>query len=122
MDDVCSCGRIIVQPETGRRRQKCFICSPRDKRDQRAPVLQLPVRAPDGPTLASATRKALEDAGVLGTWQGAACMALTELIDSAKHGASGAAGNVRAHREAVQFALADSGADADVIDLIFAES
>jgi hypothetical protein len=58
---------------------------------------------------------------VLDTWQGASCVALSSLIDSGRHGASGAAGNVRALREAMGFALIDVGEDADVIALLFAD-
>jgi hypothetical protein len=123
MDDLCSCGRVIEHPARGRRRQWCVVCSPPDMRNKRAPVVQLPVRAPEESefSLTAATRKALEDAGVIDTWQAAACLALSTLIDSAKHGASGAAGNTRAHREAMQFALADTGQDADIITAIFSE-
>jgi hypothetical protein len=124
-DDVCDCGRLIQQPRTGRRREKCYICSPRDLRDRaerRAPVLTLPVRESDDgrPTLAEATRAALAEVGEDQTWRGVAAICLAELIDAARHGASGAAGNVRAHRESMQYALAqaDEGV-ADVIDLIF---
>lgn len=68
------------------------------------------------------TKKALSEAGVLETWQGMACVRLAQLIDENKHGASGAASNVKAHREAMSVAMADSGTDADIIDLIFGES
>jgi hypothetical protein len=43
--DACDCGRVIVQPATGRRRTKCAVCSPPDTRDRRrapAPVTTLP--------------------------------------------------------------------------------
>lgn len=71
--------------------------------------------------MASLTKRALRDAGVLDSWQGLAAIRLAELIDSGKHGASGPAGTVKAHREAMTVALADSGKKADVIDLIFAD-
>jgi hypothetical protein len=125
MDDLCAeCGRIIEeQPATGRRRKYCHRCSPPDRRQRasrgRAPVVQLPVRDPGEPTLVGLTRKALDDAGVGGTWKAEAAIAVARLIDNEKYGASGAASNVRAHREAVQFALADSSAELDAIDLIF---
>jgi hypothetical protein len=56
---------------------------------------------------------------VLATWQGAAALKLAQLIDSGKHGTSGAAQNVKAHREAMAVALAAAAKEADVISLIF---
>jgi hypothetical protein len=41
------------------------------------------------------------------------------LIDSGRHGHSGAAQNVRAHRDAMEIALASGRKKADVIDVIF---
>jgi hypothetical protein len=122
-DDVCSCGKLIEQPATGRRRTKCYVCSPRNKRYQRAQVMQLPVREsePSAFSLTSTTIAALQRAGMHQTWQGMAAIKLAELIDEAKHGASGAAGNTKAHRDAMEFALAYQADDADIINLIFAE-
>jgi hypothetical protein len=122
-DGICDCGRVIVQPEIGRHRRKCYICSPPDRRDRserRAPVVTLPVREPDPSelTLVEATRAALAEAGIGQSWEGVACVKLAELIDSAKHGASGAAGNTKAHREAMQYALSSAGANADVLDIV----
>lgn len=69
------------------------------------------------------TRLRLEELGVTETWQAAAAMALAELIDSGKHGTSGAAGTIKAHREAMAVAEALSDVDSgDVIDAIFAAS
>jgi hypothetical protein len=50
-------------------------------------------------------------------------IALSRLIDAGKHGASGAAGTIRAHRDAMAVALdaADTGETADVIELLFRE-
>jgi hypothetical protein len=125
-DDVCDCGRIIVQPEIGRRRRKCLICNPRDTRDRtgryHAKVSELPVRSPDEPgSVTIASRKALDEAGQLSTWKGAAALALAEIIDAGRHGASGPGGTVKAHREAMGFALADAPEDheGDVIWAIF---
>ena len=73
-----------------------------------------------GPTLVDFTKEALEQAGVLESWQGAAAMELAKLIVAGKHGASGAAGTIKAHREAMSVALADSGEEADIITMIFA--
>jgi hypothetical protein len=122
--DVCDCGRVVEQPRTGRRRSKCYVCRPvRDRPDRRAPVIQLPVptRDPDEPGLADLTRKALDDAGVGGTWQAEACLALARLVDSGRHGASGPGGVIKSHRESMAFALQDSGTDADIITRIFSE-
>jgi hypothetical protein len=80
----------------------------------------LPVREPDPdePTLVGLTKKALDDVGMLQTWQAAAAVALAELIDSGAHGASGAARNVVEHRSAMEYALASAGANADVLDIV----
>jgi hypothetical protein len=99
----------------GSNRLNCYECRP-----VRQTVVPLPP-VDDELSLTRLTKKALDDAGMLQTWQGAACVALSQLIDSGRHGASGAAGNVRAHREAVQFALANTGEDADIITAIFAD-
>jgi hypothetical protein len=63
----------------------------------------------------------LSKAGILQSWQAAAVLALSRLIDAGKHGASGAASTIRAHREALEYALdsADTGKTADVIQAIF---
>jgi hypothetical protein len=123
-DDICPvCGDPVVQPRTGRRRQFCQKCSPSDRRFERAKVLQLQQPEPeidDSKGLTGATIAALDKAGVLNSWQGAACVALARLIDQGKHGSAGAAANVRGHREAMDFALRESGEDADVITMIFA--
>jgi hypothetical protein len=121
--DVCRCGRVIEQPATGRRRAWCLICSPRVMKDRKADVIQLPTPDPDSPgSLVYTSRKALEQAGVEDGWKAAAALAVAALIDSQKHGASGAAGNIKAHRESMQFALQDSGEEADVIEMIFREN
>jgi hypothetical protein len=83
-------------------------------------AVQLP-SVDDELSLTRLTKKALDEAGVLDTWQGASCVALSSLIDSGRHGASGAAGNVRALRDAMDFALTASGEEADVITLLFAD-
>jgi hypothetical protein len=120
MDEICECGRVIVQPATGRRRQKCFICSPRDKRDRRrADLIALPVRDPDAPdSLTSASRRALDTAGVLGTWQAEAALVVARLVDDGRHGASGIAAIIREHRQCMEFALQSATEDAQVLDLI----
>jgi hypothetical protein len=121
VDGVCDCGRLIQQPEVGRRRQKCFICSPRDMRDRRVSsprnsVIVLPPRDSDEPTLFSLTRRALDKAGVLESWPAAAALKLAEHIDA---GGRDAARLVVAHRDAMAFALQDAGDDADIITAIF---
>jgi hypothetical protein len=125
-DDICRCGQVIAQPQTGRRRQWCHQCSPPDRRRERhevlqAQVVQLPMREPDdAPTLVSYARQALEQAGMADTWQGMSAIRLAELIDAAKHGTSGAAGNTKAFRESMLFALQQSPEGADIIDILFA--
>lgn len=60
---ACDCGRVIDQPKTGRRREKCLICSPPDPRDRRrvaAPVAQLPGTSGE-PPLVTRTRADLGD-------------------------------------------------------------
>jgi|SRR5215216_1770805 len=117
------CGQRFTRLQ-GTNRLFCYECRPQRN------VADFPARNQDqtgedqdqdGP-LTTYTRKTLDEAGVLETWQGAAVMALALLIDTGKHGASGAAGTIKAHREAMQVALADSGTDADVIDMIFADN
>jgi hypothetical protein len=120
MDDVCDCGRVIVQPEIGRRRVKCFVCSPPDKRNgtrHRGEVVTLPIRDPDS-GLVAASRKALDAAGALDTWQGVAAIRLAELCDAGKFGASGPANAIRAHRMAMEFALQAASEGAEVLDII----
>jgi hypothetical protein len=76
----------------------------------------------EGP-LAKHSKQALDKAGILASWQGAAVMALAKLIDSGRHGASGAAGTIRAHREAMGVALDAADTDeADIISMIFREN
>ena len=50
-------------------------------------------------------------------------LALAQLVDSGKFGASGPGGVIKAHRESMDLALgaADTGETADVIDLMFRE-
>ena len=119
------CGNRFTRPQ-GTNRLNCYDCRPERKA---ATVTSLPGAQNgemppdpflDGPTLVDFTKEALEEAGVLESWQGAAAMELAKLIVAGKHGASGAAGTIKAHREAMSVALVDSGEDADVIDLIFA--
>lgn len=116
------CKRLFTRPQ-GTNRLYCFECRPERT------VVNFPPNPAEsaendenqGPTLVDYTKKALEDAGVLESWQGASAMELAKLIVAGKHGASGAAGTIKALREAMAVAMADSGEDADVIDMIFAE-
>lgn len=108
------CGKKFTR-RLGSNRLNCYECRP-----VRQTVVQLPP-VDDELSLTRLMKKALNDAGMLQTWQGAACVALSQLIDSGRHGASGAAGNVRAHRESMAVALANTGEEADVIFQIFAD-
>jgi hypothetical protein len=120
--EKCSYGRPLLQPPTGRRRSRCFTCSPRDTRDRRKPqaqILALPTRDPDAPdSLTTASRKALEAAGVLSTWQAEAALVVARLVDRGRHGASGIAANIRAHRQCMEFALHSATKDGQVLDLV----
>ena len=120
--EICPCGRVIEQPASGRRRKYCKICSPPNNRAAIASIAQFPVREqPTSDRMTVTTREALDKEGILGTWQAAACLALAELIDAGKHGASGAAGTIKAHRESMAYAIQSVGEDeADVIFQIFA--
>jgi len=116
------CSARFTRPQ-GTRRIYCYECRPEAPKVVQFPGEQFAksdVDQEDGP-LTKLTREALDEGGVLDTWQGAAAMALAKLIDTGKHGASGAAGTIKAHREAMGVALADSGEEADVISMIFAE-
>lgn len=118
-----NCKKQFTRPQ-GTNRLYCFDCRPERKLAYlpSANRVEEPDPEHDGPTLTDLTKKALEEGGVLDTWQGVAAIRLAELIDTGKHGASGAAGTIKAHRDAMGVALADSGSDADVIDLIFSDS
>jgi hypothetical protein len=64
----------------------------------------------------------LEAAGVDG-WEAEAVYAVARLIDQGKHTASGAAGNIKCHRDAIRYALESApNKEADVIDWIFAQN
>jgi hypothetical protein len=90
----------------------------RDRRvsGPRNTVIALPPRDPGTSTLLDLTEKALDKAGALQTWQGAAACKLAEYIDT---GARDAARLVAAHRDAMAFALQRVGEDADIITAIF---
>jgi hypothetical protein len=121
---TCVCGREIIQPVTGRPRKRCDRCSPKqDTASRLAPVAALPavLKARSGRSLAKRTLAELEAAGRLETSQGEAALSLAELFDAGGYTAQGAAALVKAHREALDLALAGAGSDADVIDLIFGE-
>ena len=121
--DICPCGRVVEQPASGRRRKYCFVCSPPNRRRSLGTVSQFPAREqPTSDRLTQAVTAALDKEGILETWQGASCIALANLIDREKHGASGAAGTVKALRDAMQYAIQSVGEDeADVISAIFNE-
>jgi hypothetical protein len=125
---------MINQPATGRRRTKCEECSPRRERpERRASVLQMPGRGSEGSgqaargagstrrTLTAATLADLTAAGREDTTKGVAALQLAELVDAGGYTAQGAAALVKAHREALELALAGAKVDADVIDLIFGQ-
>ena len=107
-------------PLIGASREDIVTGSPQLHGSRATNVVQLPpTPINDEFSLTSLTKKALADAGVLVTWQAMAAVKLAELIDSNHHGHSGAAQNVKAHREAMGVALASAGQTADVVDMIF---
>ena len=111
------CRQRFTRPQ-GTSRLYCYDCHP----ERKSNVVELPTAdASDEATMVSLTVQQLRSGGVLETWQAMACIKLAELIDSGKHGASGPAGTIKAHREAMAIALADAGKKADVIDMIFAD-
>lgn len=123
--EVCDCGRRIEQPATGRRRSKCLVCSPPDRRtvtgSRRQPrvgapsatVAALPDRpAADGP-LTAATRGELEKAGRAGSALGVAALVAAATVDRGGMTANGLAALLRAHRDALAEALADAEPAAD---------
>lgn len=122
---TCVCGREIQNPVTGRPRKRCDRCSPRrDQSSRKAPVLTLADRKPvqsSDKALADLTRSTLAEAGRLNTWHGAAALTAAKLIDAGSYTAQGAAALLKAHREAMDIAMAGAGASADVIDLIFSD-
>ena len=124
------CGERFTRVQ-GTSRLYCFDCRP--ERKSTTNLRFLPQKGADsqngadsgesGPIMGKLTRlttETLDNAGILDTWQGAAAVTLAELIDAGKHGASGAAGTIKAHREAMAIALAiGETEEADVIELIF---
>lgn len=125
MADICDCGRTIEQPATGRPRRKCKVCSPPRSRRPTAPVLPMRASSQPGPaakprpTLEERTRAELQEVGRDETSAGVAALALAELFDAGGYNAQGAAALVKAHREALELALAGAHSEADVIELIF---
>jgi hypothetical protein len=67
--------------------------------------------------LTAASRAALAQGGAEDSWQGEAALTLARLIDA---GDRHLAQLVKEHRIAMEFALRDSGEDADIIHAIFA--
>lgn len=116
----------------GTTRVYCFNCRPQRADDVDSKIINAnfgPNQDQQGENqdqegkLTRLSRLRLEELGVLDTWQGAAAMALAELIDTGKGsgmGTGGAAGAIKAHREAMAVAEALSNVDdGDVIDAIF---
>jgi hypothetical protein len=57
----------------------------------------------------------------LNTWHGSAALTAAKLVDAGGYTAQGAAALLKAHREAMDVALAGAASSADVIDLIFSD-
>ena len=117
----CKTCKRQFTPRRGTNRLHCYECKP----ERSGNVVPMhPMHPPsEENSLTSLTRQTLADVGRENTWQGMAAIRLAELVDSGFgfNGATGAASTVKAHREAMQVALADSGKKADVIDMIFAD-
>lgn len=112
---TCATCRKQFTPALGTNRINCYECRP-----VRSKVVELkPQGDDDAGSLTAASLRALTEAGVEQSWQAAAAIALARLIDSGRHGAGGAASNIREHRTAMSVAFADSDATPDAVDLIF---
>lgn len=124
-ENVCNCGRTIEQPATGRKRKRCKVCSPPEKKPPKpgdSRLVVLPVRDPDQParlTIAASTLCDLRRAKRHETTAGITALHLAELLDAGGYNAQGAASLVKAHREALALALEGTAPLADVIDVIF---
>ena len=106
----------------GSNRLNCYDCKPsRAKPANNVIALPSPAAsgAPDGGLVERLTRATLAEHGREETWQGAVAIALAKLIDEDHHGASGAAGNVKAHREAMAEALRGAGQKADKVTRLY---
>ena len=127
--DVCNCGRVIQQPATGRRRRKCFICSPPENRNRRVKALPAPKTPPTTPTLLSingsadgpghiesATLAELEVASRAKTSAGVEALHLARLLDAGGYTAQGAASLAKARREALAAALEGAKRPDDALD------
>lgn len=112
--EICSCGRRIQQPLTGRRRLKCEKCSPRQA--PRARVVTLPIDNVSPGRIAHVVREALGAVNKLETPDGAVALHLAELLDQGGHTGPSAASLARELRAACTAALAGTGDGADLID------
>lgn len=130
MDATCDCGRVIQQPPTGRRRRKCRVCSPPDKRDRRLKVVTDPLPAstavpdpeprPIGPgPMFAATLLELRAAGRHETPEGLATLRLAQVIDVGGGTAQGLVAAVREFHATKAKALVGAEGGADVIEGIF---
>lgn len=113
--DVCDCGRTIEQPATGRRRTKCLVCSPADRRDRRkmAPVTALPGAEIEHPYVSAVRRKLGDEAD---SADGLGILMLAEVFAA---GGGTQAGLVALHRridEALVAVLKATAADDDTGD------
>jgi len=116
------CSNRFTRPQ-GTNRLYCYECRPERTKVVRFPGEQFAKSGEpeEEGKLTRLSRLRLEELGVTETWQAAAVLALAVLIDTGKHGASGAAGTIKAHREAMAIAeaLSDVEKKADVISWIF---
>ena len=124
-ENICNCGRVIEQPATGRKRKRCKVCSPPEKKPAKpgdSRLVVLPGRDPGQPqrrTIAASTLSDLQLVTRHETTAGITALHLAELLDAGGYNAQGAASLVKAHREALALALEGTTPMADVIDGIF---
>jgi hypothetical protein len=124
MPDCRKCNKPIpLQKGPGQPRAYCEVCRPPRTGQEAAPVVSIaPSAKRTAKTVAASTLADLERAGQEETTEGVVALHLAELLDAGQYTAQGAAALVKAHREALDLALAAGQSDADVIDLIFGES
>jgi len=129
---TCGCGGTIVQPRTGRPRQKCERCAPRKLRVADPETGQIsymrPTSAaeygvhPEPTTVLAATRAALEAAGRTSHWAGQAALLVAARIDATQVEGSPLASMIKAHRDSMKAALGEAGEAGDELDAVFSRT
>lgn len=131
-----ACGRPLPPPVgQGRPREFCAECSPQRQRPSRplrvapdavvvARPRPVPVAAvPVGEVLLyPSTLATLEGAGVLGHWGATAALLMAQRVDGCDVVGAPLAAMIKAHRDSMTAALAESGAEGDALDDVFSRS